>query len=103
MSVLEITKNNFNQEVMASNIPVLVDFWAAWCGPCRMVSPIVDEIAEEETGVKVCKINVDNEGELASQFSVMSIPTLLVIKNGEITAKAVGAKSKAEILQMLTK
>ena len=101
MAVLTITKENFASEVMASEKPVLLDFWASWCGPCRMVSPIVDEIAEERTDIKVGKINVDEQGELAQQFGVMSIPTLVVMKNGQIVNQSVGAKPKQQILAML--
>ena len=101
MSVIEINKNNFEEEVLKSEKTVLVDFWASWCGPCRMVSPIVDEIAEEHPEIKVCKVNVDEEPELASKFKVMSIPSLFVIKNGEVVANSVGAKPKNQILQML--
>ena len=102
MSVLNITKNNFQEEVMNSNKPVLLDFWAGWCGPCRMLSPVVDEIAEEVQGkAKVGKVNVDEQGDLASQFGVMSIPTIMVFKNGEAVATSVGAKSKAELLALL--
>ncbi len=82
MSVITVTAENFRQEVLEADKPVLLDFWAAWCGPCRMVSPLVDEIAEERTDIKVGKINVDEQGSLAAQFGVMSIPTLVVIKNG---------------------
>lgn len=104
MAVIELTTENFNQEVLQSDLPVMVDFWATWCGPCRMVSPIVDEIAEEVQGkVKVGKVNVDEQGELAAQFGVMSIPTIMVFKNGEIIETSVGAKQKAELLAMLEK
>ena len=101
MSVPTITKNNFQEEVIRSEKPVLLDFWASWCGPCRMVSPIVDEIAAERSDIKVGKINVDEQPELAAQFGVMSIPTLVVMKNGSITNQAVGARSKMQILAML--
>ena len=101
MSVLTINKNNFEEEVLKSDKPVLVDFWATWCGPCRMVSPIVDQIAEERTDIKVVKVNVDEEQELAMQFQIMSIPTLMVVKDGQIAAKAAGAKPKAQILSFV--
>ncbi|MEG0545749.1 MAG: thioredoxin [Oscillospiraceae bacterium] len=101
MSVLTITKDNFTKEVQNSEDTVLIDFWASWCGPCRMVSPIVDEIAEEVTDKKVGKINVDEEPELAQAFGVMSIPTLIVMKGGKVISTSVGAKSKADILEML--
>jgi thioredoxin 1 len=101
MSVLHITKENFENEVLKSDRPVLLDFWASWCGPCRMVSPIIDEIAEETTDKKVCKINVDEQPELAQAFGVMSIPTLVVMKDGEVVGQSVGVKSKEAILQML--
>lgn len=101
MSVMVVTKDNFKKEVMESDIPVLLDFWAPWCGPCRMVSPLVDEIAGEISDAKVGKINVDEQPELAAQFKIMSIPTLIVIKDGKIASTSVGAKPKAEILNML--
>jgi thioredoxin 1 len=101
MSALNITKNNFQSEVINSDKPVLLDFWAPWCGPCRMVVPIIDEIASERSDIKVGKVNVDEEPELASQFGVMSIPTLVVMKNGKITNQAMGARSKQAILAML--
>lgn len=100
MSVVTITKDNFEKEVLLSDRPVLLDFWAPWCGPCRMVSPIVDEIAAEAADKKVGKINVDDEPELARQFGVMSIPTLVVMKDGKIANKSVGARPKAAILAM---
>ena len=101
MSVMNINKNNFSSEVLHSDKPVLLDFWAPWCGPCRMVVPIVEEIARERSDIKVGKINVDEQPELASQFGVMSIPTLVVMKNGRIVNQAVGARPKAQILGML--
>ena len=101
MSVIHITQENFQQEVLESTKPVLLDFWAAWCGPCRMVGPIIDEIAEEHPEIKVGKINVDEQMELAAKYGVMSIPTLMVIKNGEVSNQSVGAIPKANILAML--
>ena len=101
MSVITITKDNFEQEVMASDKPVLLDFWASWCGPCRIVSPIVDEIAQERGDIKVGKVNVDDEGELAARFGVMSIPTLVVIRDGQVVNHAVGARPKNQILDLL--
>ena len=101
MSAISVNKNNFNQEVLNSDKPVLLDFWAPWCGPCRMVSPVVDEIASERSDIKVVKINVDEEQELAMQFGVMSIPTLVVMKNGKIVNQVTGARPKAQILAML--
>lgn len=101
MSTLTITKENFEAEVMKSDKTVLLDFWAPWCGPCKMVSPIVDEIAQETKEIKVCKINVDEQPELAAAFKVMSIPTLTVLKDGKIIKSAAGAKPKSAILSML--
>ena len=101
MAVVEITNSNFRAEVLESDRPVLLDFWAPWCGPCRMVSPIVDEIAEEVPAVKVGKINIDEQPALASQYGVMSIPTLILFKGGELVDKAVGARNKAFILGMI--
>lgn len=101
MSVLKITQANFENEVLRSDKPVLLDFWASWCGPCRMLSPVVDEIAEENPQVKVGKINVDEEGELAASFGIMSIPTLVVIKNGKVVNQSVGVVPKQKILAML--
>jgi thioredoxin 1 len=101
MAVVNITNANFKEEVLDSDKKVLVDFWAPWCGPCRMVSPIVEEIAEENASVKVAKINIDEQPQLAAQYGVMSIPTLMVFDNGDVAAKTVGARNKAFILQML--
>ena len=101
MSVLKISKENFQNEVINSKSPVLLDFYADWCGPCRMVSPIVDEISEERADIKVGKINVDEESELASKFGIFSIPALVVIKDGKIVNQSVGARPKAQILSML--
>ena len=101
--VTVITKDNFQAEVLQSDKPVLVDFWAAWCGPCKMLSPVVDQIAEENPDIKVGKINVDDEPELAGQFGVMSIPTLLMIKEGKVAAQSVGFRPKAQLEEMLLK
>ena len=101
MAALNLTIDNFDQEVLNSDKPVLIDFWAPWCGPCQMVLPIIAELAEELTDVKVCKVNVDENIELAQKFRVMSIPTLLIVKNGDVVKREVGAKSKEEILSML--
>ena len=101
MSYLNITEQNFHEEVMQSDKPVLIDFWASWCGPCRMIAPIIEQIADERSDIKVGKVNVDDEVGLASQFGIMSIPTLVVIKNGEIVNKIVGVRPKEQILQML--
>lgn len=101
MSAININRQNFQEEVLNSNKPVLLDFWAPWCGPCRMVVPIVEEIAEERLDIKVGKVNVDEQPELANQFNIMSIPTLVVIKDGKVANQSTGAKPKEEILEML--
>ena len=101
MAILNVTKENFRSEVMESKQPVLLDFWAAWCGPCRMVSPVVDEIAAERSDIKVGKVNVDEQPELAGAFQVMSIPTLVVMKNGQVVRQVVGARPKQQILELL--
>lgn len=101
MSVITINKENFRQEVLNAEVDVLLDFWAPWCGPCRMVSPILDEIAEERPDIKVGKVNVDEQPELANQFGVMSIPTLVVMRNGQIINQSLGAKPKNQILDLL--
>ena len=101
MAVLHINKDNFQQEVLESSKPVLLDFWASWCMPCRMLSPILDEIAEETDEFKICKINVDEEGELAMQFKVMSIPTLVVMKNGEEVERSLGVMPKDDVLDLM--
>ena len=101
MAVIKLTKDNFEAEVMNCDKPVLIDFYADWCGPCRMVAPIVAEIAEEHPEYKICKVNVDEEGALAEKFEVMSIPALFVIKDGKVAEQSVGARPKAQILAML--
>lgn len=101
MAVTEITKENYEAEVLQSDKPVLIDFWAAWCGPCQMLSPVVDEIAEERDDIKVCKVNVDENEYLAMEYRVMSIPTLVVTKGGEETNRSVGVITKDEILALL--
>ena len=101
MAAIDINRNNFQAEVMQSDKKVLLDFWAPWCAPCRMVVPLVEEIAEERPDIKVGKVNVDEQMELASQFGVMSIPTLVVMENGQILSRSMGAKPKKAILNML--
>ena len=101
MSAVNINLNNFSQEVLNSDKPDLLDFWAPWCGPCRMVVPMVEQIAAERPDIKVGKINIDEQFELANQFGIMSIPTLMVVKDGQIVKKAMGARPKQAILEML--
>ena len=101
MNTITITKDNFDAEVLQASQPVLLDCWAEWCGPCRMLAPVLDQIAAERTDIKVGKVNVDNEPELARQFGVMSIPTLVVMKNGEAVAQSVGVQPKEAILRMI--
>ncbi len=102
MSEIKITKQNFEQEVLKSDVPVLIDFWATWCGPCRMIAPFIEEIANEANGAfKVGKVNVDEESELASAFQVASIPMLVVVKDGKVIKTSVGFKPKEQILELL--
>jgi len=101
MSEVKVTLNNFQAEVLKSEKPVLLDFFASWCGPCRMLLPIIDEIANENPDIKVCKVNIDEQPELADKFDVMSVPSLFVIKNGEVVNSCVGVRPKAQILEML--
>ena len=101
MAVLHLTKDNFKEEVLEASVPVLVDFLATWCGPCQMIGPVIEEIAGEVTDAKICKVDVDAQPELARQYKVLSIPTLMVFKNGELVKRESGAKPKEEILEML--
>ena len=101
MSVLTITKDNFQKEVLENSKPVMLDFWASWCGPCRMVSPIIDQIAEEREDITVGKINVDEQPELAASFRVMSIPTIVVMKDGEVVKTTMGVQPKAKLLELI--
>ena len=101
MKVLHINNDNFHKEVLNSDKPVLLDFFASWCGPCRMVGPILDEIAEEREDIKVCKVDIDEQPELASRYRIMSVPTLMVLKNGQITEQSIGVKPKHQILAMV--
>lgn len=101
MAALHLTKENFEKEVMQESKPVLIDFWAAWCGPCQMLLPTIEELAGEVTDVKICKVNVDEEPELAERYQIMTIPTLQFMKNGQVVSKQVGVKSKEEIKKMI--
>ncbi len=101
MAVIHLTKDNFKEEVLDSKIPVFIDFWATWCGPCQMVGPVVEEMAEEVTDAKICKVNVDEQPELARQYHVMSIPMFFVFKDGKVVKRDMGAKPKEELLEML--
>ena len=101
MKALHINKDNFHKEVLNSDKPVLLDFFASWCGPCKMVAPILDEIAQEREDIKVCKVDIDEQPELASRFRIMSVPTLMVLKDGNIVEQSVGARPKHQILAMV--
>lgn len=102
MKPIIITKSNFEEEVLKSTMPVLIDFYADWCGPCKMLGPVMEKLAEEVTTAKICKVNVDTENELASKYGVMSIPTIIVIKEGKVVNKAVGLQSKEKLINMLS-
>lgn len=101
MDIIKITSKNFDEEVLQSDKPVLIDFWASWCGPCQMLSPVIEEVAAEVDDVKICKLNVDNEPELASRFGVMSIPTLVVMENGKAVSQSVGFIGKEDVLSLI--
>ncbi len=101
MSVLHITKENFEAEVLKSEVPVMIDFWATWCGPCRMLTPVIEQLGNEVTNAKIGKVNVDEEQDLAMQYNVMSIPTVIVVKNGQEVGRSVGVKPKSALLKML--
>ena len=101
MKVLHVNKENFHKEVLNSDRPVLLDFFASWCGPCRMVAPILDEIAEEREDIKVCKVDIDDQPELASRYRIMSVPTLMVLKEGQVMEQSIGVKPKHQILAMV--
>lgn len=101
MALMKFTRDNFESEVLNSQLPVLIDFYAEWCGPCRMLGPVIDEIAEEATDFKVGKVNIDEQPELATKYQVMSVPTLVIIKNGEVANRVTGVTPKQKILEML--
>jgi len=103
MGAIHVTKDNYEKEVLQSENPVLIDFWASWCGPCKMLMPVIEELADTQTNFKICKVNVDEEGELAMQFGIKSIPTLVLMRQGKKADMLVGLHSKAEILEMLSK